>query len=493
MRSVFVLACLFAAVLCAKTVTVSLTIHDDDSYKFEHGHVSGATAWAHYEESYEEIGWQKLHLRTNHKDSDEQQARAAGMLEAHLTHGDIVTFYRNAVESNPVMFDNSCPALQKYIEDSYNHLTAEALSQGDTNPEWGMVMLYLEQLNSMGTQYRRDMVAGEPSISDLDFYRMNMAGEGDDLVPYLCPNNAPQNADEEDARYGHCTGAVRVAPGNAELFIGQDTWSSYSSMNRILKRYSFGYQRATVGDVSFSSYPATLFSMDDFYTTGAKLAILETTFVIFAAQRAELYTHDNMNPLATVPTWMRAMVANTLAQNGEEWTAIFAKYNSGTYNNQWLVVDYKLFTPGKALESNTVWMLEQLPGHIHRMDNTPLLRSNKWIPSVNAPSYAPFHKLAGYDDQTPYWQYHGPRYHIFSERMGNVKTMADFKVGFSPLLFLHRDSCAITTTSTTLTRTATPDRPSRRVTTSGLTTSRGIPPSALAGSIPRSQTASSSP
>jgi hypothetical protein len=68
----------------------------------------------------------------------------------------------------------------------------------------------------------------------------------------------------------------------------------------------------------------------------------------------------------TVLVWMRVIVANRMANSGSEWTSIFAKYNSGTYNNQWMVVDYKQFTPGKPIQPNTLWILEQIPGYCER-------------------------------------------------------------------------------------------------------------------------------
>jgi len=70
--------------------------------------------------------------------------------------------------------------------------------------------------------------------------------------------------------------------------------------------------------------------------------------------------------------WMRNVVANRLSSTGKEWTDLFKRYNSGTYNNQWMIADYKLFKPGKPLpDKNLLWVLEQIPGYIHADDQTP--------------------------------------------------------------------------------------------------------------------------
>ena len=50
----------------------------------------------------------------------------------------------------------------------------------------------------------------------------------------------------------------------------------------------------------------------------------------------------------------------------EKQTAPFLHFSlsrfSSSYNNQWMVVDYKLFTPGQDLpKANLLWVLEQLP------------------------------------------------------------------------------------------------------------------------------------
>ena len=36
-----------------------------------------------------------------------------------------------------------------------------------------------------------------------------------------------------------------------------------------------------------------------------------------------------------------------LAKTGKEWADIFTNFNSGTYNNQWMIIDYNQFDPSK--------------------------------------------------------------------------------------------------------------------------------------------------
>ena len=51
-----------------------------------------------------------------------------------------------------------------------------------------------------------------------------------------------------------------------------------------------------------------------------------------------------------------------MARTGQEWAQVFKKYNSGTYNNQWTIVNYNLFVPGLPLpKKGLLYVLEQLP------------------------------------------------------------------------------------------------------------------------------------
>ena len=134
-----------------------------------------------------------------------------------------------------------------------------------------------------------------------------------------------------------------------------------------------------------------------------------------------------MRPSGGLLEAVRVAVANRMARTGEEWTKIFAKHNGGTYNNQWMVLDYKLFKPGKkSLPDNLLWILEQMPGHIHREDLTHVLRSQGYWPSYNRPYYEDIFNLTGAPQKVAelgdYFTYdQAPRAKIFRRDHHKVK------------------------------------------------------------------------
>jgi len=165
------------------------------------------------------------------------------------------------------------------------------------------------------------------------------------------------------------------------LFFSHVTWTSYSSMLRLQKLYKFK-QCIPGHTTAFSGYPGTLPSDDDFVLTSSGLAVTETTI---GNNNKDLFRF--VTP-ATVFTWIRSQIANRLAKNGREWALIFRKYNSGTYNNQWTIVDYKLFQPGQPLpQQGLLYVLEQLPGFVQHADLSTFFEGQGYWPSYNIPYF----------------------------------------------------------------------------------------------------------
>lgn len=84
--------------------------------------------------------------------------------------------------------------------------------------------------------------------------------------------------------------------------------------------------------------------------------------------------------------WQRVRLANALATDGAEWADLVARHNSGTYNNQYIVVDLKRFTPRAPLPDGLLTVVEQLPGFVKAEDATPLLVQG-YFASFNVPFF----------------------------------------------------------------------------------------------------------
>merc|ERR1712065_127167 len=59
------------------------------------------------------------------------------------------------------------------------------------------------------------------------------------------------------------------------------------------------------------------------------------------------------------------------------------------------VLDTKLFTPGKMLPNNTLWIVEQIPGLVYGEDMTEILETGYW-PSYNIPAFPIICERSGY-------------------------------------------------------------------------------------------------
>ncbi|KAH7979241.1 hypothetical protein HPB49_008807 [Dermacentor silvarum] len=185
-----------------------------------------------------------------------------------------------------------------------------------------------------------------------------------------------------------CSALVKVVGDFEEMYIAHDAWFLYRGMLRIQKQYIFPWHRTAqltgVEDIipghtiTMSSYAGKLVSWDNFYLSSTGLAITETSLV-----NSNQTLWDTVVPESGPLTWIRSAIATRLALTSEEWVDIIGRDNSGTCNNQILVLDYKLFVPGTPIVDGTLWLYEQLPMHTSQKDISQELRDNRYWASYN--------------------------------------------------------------------------------------------------------------
>lgn len=353
----------------------------------------------------------------------------------YLTWSRIKDYYKSYRESNfpsQEIYDG----VYQWLEQSMTWTTQSVLVRARHSTYWKTVGFTMNQL--MG------LVEGYNAVSDmpltmLDLFALNSIGDMDDLIPAV--NYTQQKALKREVSpicketwcmlqaeaNSHCS--VLIKPINGELYAAHEMWSSYLQMLPLWKEYKFEQTlpglRST--HVAFSSWPGMLSSEDDFYITGAKLVVMETTNNVY-----NLSLYERLRPQSVV-SWIRAITANYLSHDARTWHGHMLLYNSGTYNNQWMVLDMKKHVPGSdKLPKDTLIIGSQLPDFYEIGDVSEWVNLHGYWASYNVPYFKNAWLLAGYGEvekvqgRQVTWD-GAPRAQIFRQRQGNVTDMASYK------------------------------------------------------------------
>jgi len=356
-----------------------------------------------FHDQLEQVGWSSLMMRTStaKEVDDGVKMYAAGAVEGFLTARRIQQFHHNSrglLDQNP---DNQLrlPKLHSALKQTVSGLVRMA-DDGDSSLASslnGQARLGLLQTWGVRDGYALAAEDGRPSLSMPDMFLLNSDGVVDELLTALSgdsgdaaalmqrgsrrqhlrgpSSNGSATGHRAATAPGHCTGVVRLADDNSELYFGHTTWESFSEMTRIWKVYDFPLQGVSAKKISFSSYPGCISSTDDYYLMDSGLAITETTLSIPRKQ--------NYPSSQTVPDFLRIMAANRLSSSSEDWVRSMVDSATGTYSSQWMVMDYKKFKPGEDLPDGSFYVLEQAPSTSHYEDMSGHLRQKHYWASFD--------------------------------------------------------------------------------------------------------------
>ena len=351
-----------------------------------------AAAYAIYTPSYETKGWDFLTLSSyegvDEKYSDEVKNYAMGYLEGVLTYKRIYPAFYNLnnykyYKNNGVMPNSTYEFFQKNLQ-FMKDMTSK---YKNSDPYWHEVNNLYNQMRGLHEGYN-SMASPDEKIDLVHFQTVVSLGDVDEIANWKKENrpDISKMSTEEKIEYlglnSHCSGFMKIADDLSDVWFGHNTWTTYNKLIRIYKEYKYVPSSAfpiKSKSITMSSYPAAVNSQDDFYITDANLYVSETTNSVL-----NLTLFDLLDP-NTLMCWMRTMVANRLADNGYSWIQIFSKYNSGTYNNQFQILDLKLIdTTNKKISPGALYIVEQLPGSCDFEDVTENLKKGYW-PSYNTP------------------------------------------------------------------------------------------------------------
>lgn len=384
------------------------------------GRVRDAVAWGSFTDVIDKTGWAVLDIHTAPSANGDTQSYAAGFLEGALTHKRITQHLQNmwGVDFKGYAAGTVPEKIRDFVSANMDWMVSK-VKENPSDSYWQTIGYLLAQLHGLADGYEaardadgynglpltvEDMLMLVMVDTDMDDVVTAVVAEGHLINQHFLHRRHqrrhrmfdpfPEYFDVSGAQrrhHGHCSALVQVAPDLTDLWVAHATWDEYRGMLRIIKYFDMPLPGVKVQRLAFTADPGGLYSADDFYVLDSKLVVMETTI--------DNYNRSLWSQIkpGSVMTWARAMVANRQATSGDEWTEHQVRHSSGTCNNQWMVVDYKRFEPGKPLKDGVLWISETMPGHSQRGDVTHVLQKRMSWPSYNIPYFEDIWKVGGYE------------------------------------------------------------------------------------------------
>ncbi|KAL7720127.1 Phospholipase B-like [Entamoeba marina] len=379
-----------------------------NSWIVQKGKTNDAIAFGSYQDTHNTTGWGVLKIETNGKYKAETQAFAAGFLEGYLTK-HLINDYWDNFRLNEYGKHGPPAALSKFLTKQYQWWSNECKT--NKTEYWKHQNLLLRQF--------RGLLSGNYLFWEM--YYLNAAGDlgtlnklarKDDLPKYSTINMEKMNQHEI---FHECTSIVRILPKNKDIIFSHNTWRAFYGLMRIYKTYILHYTKNAL-PMTFSSSP------------GIPSHVMETTNSIFDNKLFKKYlTHKS------ALSWQRIITSMYYSNNIHDLVKTFSHYNSGTYNNQWIVTDLKQFTINRAPPTrNLLLIAEQIPGMVKIKDVSSILVKNGYWASYNIPHIKEIQDISGYTARA---KEYGDRYNynrsarrrIFDREGLKLMTLRDVK------------------------------------------------------------------
>lgn len=386
----------------------------------QEGYREDADAVLYWNNSLSTEGFYKLVIEGREGSDPYLMMHCAGVLEGYVTQHQIYQHF--CLQKDQHNFSRNEPIPSNWYE-WLNTNMQYTLNTAASEPSayWHQVKLIMSQFKGLMVGYNMSAPASEP-MSPVDFWFIEAECELWDIEYVVNPAARSQPKLDTD----HCTALIRVPSDNSDIFFAHDTWSDFRCMHNQLKEYHFPIPEFTASRVLMSTRIGKLFSYDDFYMADTGLLVMETTLSVFnTALYDEVKTHSLL-------TWVRAIRAMWMTDNGRDWTNALMEHNSGTLNNQYLVLDTKKWTRYEEPKDDLLWLIEQMPGAFERLDISNILRKQGFWPSFNVPYTEKIYKISGVPEIVAekgksYSYYESARYQILAREAPKVQSFEDFK------------------------------------------------------------------
>ena len=379
------------------------------------------TCWATYTNTIFEDGWYKFEVEGRSGADPDDMAYCCGFLEGYLAQKQIFDAFNLFIDS--VFGNRSLPYPPEFIEYMTKNINF-AFSNFASNKNYNVFLQMFDGL-STGYNQKADEVCSDGSCNQsIDRVLLWSYSSNGDLIDILPMLGIWKYSNHKRAR---CTAFIKLMPDYSDIFMSHNTWTDYRQLHAVMKKITLPIPFFNAHTVILSTRIGMIGSLDDFYVSDSNFMVFETSLLNMNETLMKSYvTPERLN------YWIRANTAMFVAENGSHWVDLFIADNSGTYNNDYYVIDINKFTPGEKPTKDLVWLVEQVPSEtVYKFDVTQNLTDKGYIVSFNVPFSEEIYDIMDYKSRAnidtlyvPYFQ--NCRYLISEREMPNVTTFDDF-------------------------------------------------------------------
>lgn len=367
-------------------------------------------AYVEFKDDRNASGWVYYYYKAGNVNPDWLQIYLSGYMEGYSAYYLIYDSWVNMQGS----IGNLNQDVKNFLDQQLSWVT-EMVESNPTNSYWNAVNMTLTQIHGVYDGFQ----VGIQAANRLD---MNITFDQFYLITYLTDlGDIVAKFTGENIKYPRCSFLAKIVGDN--LFVSHTTWSGYTALLRSYKVLDFSLQNPMFKTqrISYSGLPGSIVSQDDFYIVDDARVVTETSLL---SDNNAVYEYIHTN---SVPYWIRITAANWLFDTQQNWMDIFFAYRSGTYNNQWLLIDFNNWNASVSDLSqakNVIWMVEEFYQLTSYQDVTQeLLVPQGYVASYNVPFTAAIQNLS----MNPTNYTTDPRAILFKKYAPGIQSLDDFK------------------------------------------------------------------
>lgn len=350
------LALFFARAYCEDIHNTATCYYENDDVKILPGEINKKIgyAWATWDDKINSTGTSHIVIETTSNVSSTitsaKKIFCAGVVDGYLMQYRI--WNRWLLQKDILNVSRSEPFSKTWtdwMQDNIDY-TRKQIRENQNDPYWKSIGLVMSEFDGLLKGYKeavKDNQVPDQDMSEMDFWILQSIGDIYDLQAIWEPHKV-----RDPFAFMECSGLVTILPDYSDVFFGHDTWSDYRKMSNTVKEYIFnGIDEWDNKRMEVTTKIGALPSSEDFWITSNGLLIQETT-INNLDKNLQKEVDKSKNKLMT---WIRNYHASWVSNSGSQWADEFLKQNSGTYNNQYIIVDAKKISPKTKPTKDLIW------------------------------------------------------------------------------------------------------------------------------------------